>query len=151
MQVDSTAIYCCRFDELRAPLAVTSIGLVKIDVEGAELAVLRGMEGTFRAERVPVLCEILYADNSADIEAHRRKMEATDSFLREIQYVPFRLVVDKSSGRLQQLMRIESLPVTVWTDENQHECDYLLIPAEKAHRYLEAFAHNPPHESGVAA
>jgi FkbM family methyltransferase len=39
-------IICCRFDDLRVHLGIASIGLIKIDVEGAENLVLRGMEAT---------------------------------------------------------------------------------------------------------
>ena len=39
-----TPVLCCRFDDVRDNLGVISIGLIKIDVEGFELAVLRGME-----------------------------------------------------------------------------------------------------------
>ncbi len=71
MTLEQTAVFCCRFDDLRSALGIASIGLVKIDVEGAELAVLRGMEGSLRELRAPVLCEILYADERADLRQYR--------------------------------------------------------------------------------
>lgn len=49
-------------DEFLAEQAVapTAVGLVKIDVEGHELEVLRGMRGLLeRASGLPILCEIL--------------------------------------------------------------------------------------------
>ncbi len=41
---DVQFVACYRFDDIRSQIGIGDIGLMKIDVEGAELSVLRGDE-----------------------------------------------------------------------------------------------------------
>src|SRR6185437_8342983 len=47
------------FDVIRERYSIGRIGLIKIDVKGAELEVLRGMTLTLQTDRPPVICEVL--------------------------------------------------------------------------------------------
>ena len=49
---------CTTLDEFVAKLTVPPPSFIKIDVEGAELAVLRGMQRTLRAENVALMVEV---------------------------------------------------------------------------------------------
>ena len=140
MTLDQTPIVCCRFDDLRAALGIASIGLIKIDVEGAELAVLRGMEGTLRELRTPVLCEILYADKSADLHQYGEAVKSTIEFLHQIDYAVFRVLMDRTTERFVGLRKMADLPTQVWSPDNSHECDYILIPTEKVCNYEQTIA-----------
>jgi FkbM family methyltransferase len=53
-------IYAARGDEIIDNLGITSISLVKIDVEGAELEVLRGLKTTIEKYRPFILFEVLH-------------------------------------------------------------------------------------------
>jgi FkbM family methyltransferase len=130
-----TPIVCCRFDDLWDSLDVTSLGLIKIDVEGAELSVLRGMEKSLRKLRAPILCEILYADETADIEQYKKNVKSILNFLDQIQYAIYRVRIDKRGKDFFGLVRVTELPIRVWTPENAHECDYMLIPTEEVPNY----------------
>jgi hypothetical protein len=90
-ELQHSPILCCRFDDLRGDLGVTSIGLVKIDVEGAERQVLHGMERSLRELRAPILCEILYADAHADILRYERNVRSIMHFLDQLEYTVFRI------------------------------------------------------------
>jgi FkbM family methyltransferase len=129
-----TQVLCCRFDDLRAHLGIASIGLIKIDVEGAEIQVLRGMETTLRELRVPMICEVLYADARADIARYELTVQAIMQFLERLEYSVFRVRKDRN-GQFQGLEPTPAFPVRVWTPENESECDYLLIPREKLGSY----------------
>ncbi len=48
-----------RGDQVLAELGIREIAAIKIDVEGAELEVLRGLAGTLAEQRPPVLFEVL--------------------------------------------------------------------------------------------
>jgi FkbM family methyltransferase len=65
--VDSITVRAVAVDELLVQLAIApeQVGLVKIDVEGHETAVLAGMAGLRRA-RVPVLVELTAARGDSD-------------------------------------------------------------------------------------
>jgi len=136
----TTPILCCRFDDLRGELGITSLGLVKIDVEGAELGVLRGMEGSLRELRAPILCEILYADARADIHSYERNVISIMQFLDQLEYTVFQVQKDRREKHFQGLRRTTKFPIQVWSSQNAHECDYLLIPAEKLDRYQRPLA-----------
>jgi FkbM family methyltransferase len=69
-------------DELVAGGACAPPSLVKIDVEGAELAVLQGMEQTIRQHRPLILCEI----DDGDAVAYATKMTACTAFLQACGY-----------------------------------------------------------------
>lgn len=69
-------------DDLRASGTIAQAKLVKVDVEGAELAVLQGMTEMFRAHR-PV---IIYEIDDADAAAFQQKSRACAEFLREHGY-----------------------------------------------------------------
>ena len=49
---------CTTLDEFVATLTAPPPSFIKIDVEGAELAVLRGMQQTLRAENVALMVEV---------------------------------------------------------------------------------------------
>lgn len=134
-ELTHSPILCCRFDDLRHDLKIASIGLIKIDVEGAELPVLRGMEKTLRESRPPVLCEFLYADERADIVQYEKNMASIKRFLEQLEYTVFRIQKDPHEKHFRGLVRTAEFPIQVWTRENAHECDYILIPTEKIHDY----------------
>jgi FkbM family methyltransferase len=130
-----TPVTCCRFDDLRAYLGLISIALMKIDVEGAELAVLHGMEKSLRELRTPILCEILYADMWADFSRYEHRVRSLIDFLSDKKYEIFRVRIHKENNTFHGLFKITQPPIAVWTAENGHECDYMLIPTERIDEY----------------
>jgi FkbM family methyltransferase len=77
LPVDATSI-----DHLVFDAGMTPPTLVKIDVEGAEMEVLRGMARTCAVHRPAIICEI-DAGNREDFQA---KHQACAGFLRELGY-----------------------------------------------------------------
>lgn len=77
-------------------LAETSVGVVKIDVEGGELEVIRGLEGTLAAALPTVLCEILptYSGRDARRAFRQPRIEALVRTLQSLGYAIFRLQPD---------------------------------------------------------
>lgn len=135
-----TPVLCCRFDDLRRALGITSIGLIKIDVEGAELSVLHGMEKSLRELRAPILCEILYADATADILQYEVGIKLLVNFITEMEYTMFRVRMDRGGNNFYGLVQTAGLPIKVWSADNAHECDYMLLPAERVGDYARLMA-----------
>lgn len=85
-------------DEALASLKVDRVGTMKIDVEGSELEVVRGLTATIARDRPPIVCEILptYSGSGSDgRRAFRQpRIDALLDILRTFDYRVFRLTPD---------------------------------------------------------
>lgn len=111
-------------------LGEPAIGAVKIDVEGAELEVLRGMDDVL-ATRTPVICEVLFTDRHASLDDSRRRHQAILGLLAPHRYRVQQIVKSPDGGRVERLEPITEFPVAYWTEENKEFCDYLFTPTEE--------------------
>lgn len=83
------------------------VGVVKIDVEGAELEVLRGLVPILRRDRCPVVCEVLPVYDAATDNGRFRlaRQQQIEAILAELGYAILRIHRD---GRFEE---IESLGI----------------------------------------
>lgn len=125
---DTQFIPCYRFDTVRELIGIEKISLMKIDVEGAELAVLNGMKETLSKLRPFILCEVLHADSKVELDSHAQHLIRLMQLLEEARYTVFHL--DKDWHTFKTLVKIDAFPVKYWTEENAEECDYLFVPTE---------------------
>ena len=123
------------FDELALPL--DGIGVVKIDVEGAERQVLDGMQGFLRRQRPVVICEVLHAHSQETLASCGRQNRAMVDLFARLDYRIFWL--RKAAARVSELEPTEAFPDLVWSDASWGACDYLVVPAEKADRMRAEF------------
>jgi FkbM family methyltransferase len=123
---------CYRFDDIREALGISGgIALVKIDVEGAEMAVLEGMRDALRTDRPWVLCEVLDRDAHADEAAHRARREALNHFVKGLNYVIFHVEHAADNRMVTRLIPMDGFPCRPWIEAVSREgCDYLLAPVE---------------------
>jgi FkbM family methyltransferase len=111
-------------DTVVGDLATGAISLVKIDVEGGELEVVRGLEHTLRKYRPSIVVEVApYAHvRDPDVAAFRlNRALALESLLRSLGY-RFAKIHDGN-----QLDGVQTLDPGLSTDI--HEMDYLCTPA----------------------
>jgi len=118
-------------DDMISGLGITQIGLIKIDVEGGELAVLRGASNTLRSARPLVLCEVLHRDKNAPAEPHRRHLAELSDLLGEAGYGIHQLVAAGGAGSARVVRPIEEFDDLVWTEQNAGDCDYFFCPTER--------------------
>jgi FkbM family methyltransferase len=109
------------FHEMPGFLRDEKIVFLKIDVEGAELEVIRGMYAAIEKHRPPVLCEILPAHSDTNMFRIRRQ-EEIEAIFKKIDYVFCRF--EKDHTRLKKIDRIG-----IHSDVNLS--DYLIIPRER--------------------
>jgi FkbM family methyltransferase len=108
-------------DDLLAATGRRPVGLVKIDVEGGELDVLRGLQGTLAGDRPPIFCEVLpvYDATGATGTFRLQRQEAMEEILRGLDYGIFRIARDGGLQPLQEIGVHRQLDL----------CDYLFLPA----------------------
>lgn len=121
-----------RFDDIRGRIRPAgAIGVIKIDVEGAELPVIRGMERTIRADRPWILCEVLDRDTLADAEVHNARAEQLRDTMHGLGYAILRVQKSKDQTRVIGLEPISTFPSRVYEETYCDECDYLFVPADQ--------------------
>jgi FkbM family methyltransferase len=93
-------------DDVLSALQVGQIAVIKIDVEGGELEVVRGLATTLARQRPAVICEILpsYAKGQQRWAFRQPRADALVGFMNSLDYRLFRLL---PSGGTQLLESIE--------------------------------------------
>ena len=106
------------FDEMK----INAIAVLKIDVEGGELEVLRGMRRTIMRTRPFIICELLpvYEESTTVGRFRRRRSDEVVSLMRDLNYRIARLEPD---GRQVPLNGIETHGDLALTN-------YLFVPGE---------------------
>ncbi len=121
-------------DAILPELLDGEIAMIKIDVEGGELEVLRGLRQTLKQFEPPIILEILPAltepgepstSARAAAELRKQRMAALVQLLADLSYLPFRIAPDSLDP-----VRDFDLPTY---DEDL--CDYILLPAHRLAEY----------------
>jgi FkbM family methyltransferase len=101
---------------------LSPIGVIKIDVEGAEKEVLEGLKEKIITDQPLIQLEILPVYD----EEHKERMNrqtAIENLFREINYTKFRIHIDEKNN-LAGLEEIE----TIGIHSNMNWCEYLVVP-----------------------
>ncbi len=109
---------CCDSSQLEGLFADKQISAIKIDVEGAELEVVKAFEKIIIKNRPKLLVEILpvYTPNSSRM----KRQEELESLFKEIGYIIYRINKDQE-GNFRCFKEIESIGV----HDRLDWCDYL--------------------------
>jgi FkbM family methyltransferase len=122
----------CRGDDAAAALNVQALAAIKIDTEGAELEVLRGLAHTVERCRPFIICEILPVGDGAHPAGHARltRQHAVQALLTDWHYVLFRLRSDATLEPVADIGIHRDLDLT----------NYLMVPEEQSHVVAQTFA-----------
>lgn len=113
-------VACLQYDSFRELLDSEVVSIVKIDVEGAELEVLKSLTTVLQEKRPFVLIEILPAYSYENADRVSRQLEI-QKMLKELNYKI--LSIQKASLSFSQLAQLDINPKI-------EDCDYLLCPDE---------------------
>lgn len=124
-------IHAIRGDELIKALGIDDISIIKIDVEGAELEVIRGLTDTIKKYRPFILFEVLHhylvvtkeeLDKKTVTfrEARIRELEQT---IRSNNYLIFQII---GKGEIREIGEIRPKAIN-----DLNTTDYLAVPVEK--------------------
>lgn len=106
-------------DQVVEMLGLSNVAIIKVDVEGGELEVLRGLERTLRTQHPFVISEILpvYDPDSEIGKFRRSRTDELESIMRSSGYSCIRMLHD---GSMEKLERIES-------HGSLELCEYLFV------------------------
>ncbi len=121
---ETTFVPLFAFDELGIEKP-KNISLVKIDVEGAELGVLKGMAKMVGEHKPVIICEVLDYHS----EASKHQMQAKASELSTlVKSWGYRLMQIFAEGENIRLEEINEINLRQWNSESWNRNDYLLLP-----------------------
>lgn len=113
-----------RFQTIANVLNIDKIGIIKIDVEGAELEVVKSLYSVFNELRPLVILEVLPV-YSNEKKMRKERQEELEQIFSELNYLFFR--VDKSANNAY--IGLKKIPeIGIHSDLTQ--CDYVVIPNE---------------------
>jgi FkbM family methyltransferase len=130
-QLKSLNVPVYRFDDIRDDLGIDKISLIKIDTEGAELVCLLGMKHTLLTRRPWVIVEVLHLDPHADSTTYNKRLSEILVFIKSVGYCLNKIQKTQDETSIISLQLLDDFPRAVWSVENRHGCDYLLIPSEE--------------------
>lgn len=137
-ELASQYVPCYKFDDVRETLRLENIGLVKIDVEGAELEVIKGMRESIKAFQPVILCEVLFRDPSADPLPHAENNRELMRILGSLDYSILQLVKTPDDRQVVDARKIDAFDTAEFTEENRLFCDYLFVPTGEQERVVNA-------------
>lgn len=121
-----------RGDEVIERIPVGPVAILKIDVEGGELEVLKGLRETIVKHRPFIICEVLpiYEEVSEQGIMRRMRTDAIQQILSDVAYTICRQL---HNGRIDKLEQIE-------THKDLDLCEYIFLPNEDACRVINALS-----------
>jgi FkbM family methyltransferase len=118
------------FSAIDDAVDLSTLGLVKVDVEGGEAEVLLSMRQAITRQRPWLIVEILPCYEPANT-ARMERQQAVEALLRESGYVKFR-ITKTGGGHLDSLQGIDEIGI----HSNLDWCDYVFCPQADAQAIL---------------
>ncbi len=132
----SVPVNCIAFDEsgITEPIAI-----LKIDVEGAELEVLMGMQKAIDTFRPLIVCEVLDCYSIDVLGFTQQRADSLCQLLREHEYIIFQLHQGKK--RINTFERLDSITINVWSPASYELNDYLFCHATFEQEMIDLLNH----------
>lgn len=112
------------FEHIAQTIGMLDIGIIKIDVEGAELEVTKSLQTAISSHRPLIMMEILPVYNE-DNKTRKDRQDEIEKILHDLNYSIFRVMKTKN-GALGGLLELTTLGVHSDLDQ----CDYVFAPLE---------------------
>jgi FkbM family methyltransferase len=116
-----------------------SINCVKIDIEGAELEALLGMENLIRKNRPYIICEVLDSFSDEVFEFTQKRAFEVCSFLKALDYSIIQLVQDETTERIISFHKIDTITLIQWNKKSLQLNDYIFFPSIKTEMMTDIF------------
>jgi FkbM family methyltransferase len=123
-RISTRPALACAYSDIEQALKPEPLGIVKIDVEGAEWEVIQSLDGVLASARPFVLMEILPV-HSAGNESRFVRQKAIETRFRQLRYGLYRICPDEA-GNLKGIKRVPDIGV----HGDISMCDYIAVPDE---------------------
>jgi hypothetical protein len=112
---------------------------VKIDVEGAEYEVLKGMQKALSQHRPVIACEILDSYSEEVLAFTQERASAVCHFMKSLDYLIIKFKTNASRDRIIDHEVIDEISIKQWTPLSAHSNDYIFIPAGLREKFTSIF------------
>lgn len=129
---DCEQIECVRLDDVEEIQSLHKHFILKIDVEGAELKVLRGARECISRLRPIIICEVLHAHDAQTLSQSRENKKQIQAYLDELNFLLYHIDLNPGQNHRQSMKsirRISEFPVSIYS-RSPHTCEYLFLPEE---------------------
>lgn len=134
----SKHIYAARGDDVIQELGISSISLIKIDVEGAELEVMRGLKTTIEKHRPFLIFEVLHhylavTDEALDKETigfRESRIQELEEIIRSNNYRIYQVI---GNNEITKVEKIKPRMVN-----NLESTDYIAVPDENDNKFRDS-------------
>lgn len=116
--------------------AQTLPSFIKIDVEGAELAVLKGMQRQLREHAPVIVCEVLDSHGDSLLSYTQNLADELAALLYDLDYQIIRLVQDARCEQVLSYEKIKSFEIKNWEPASMQTNDYVFCHREKLPKLL---------------
>lgn len=114
-----------RFDSLDAHIQDIRVGVIKIDVEGAELEVVKSLSDLIKRNRPIIIIELLPV-YSVENDFRKKRQDELEKIFADENYAIFR-VKKTGEGKYGGLVRINKIGI----HSDLTQCDYVVMPKDK--------------------
>lgn len=104
------------------------IGFIKIDVEGAEYEVLKGMEESIRKFNPIIVCEVLDSHNQDVFEFTQKRATLVSNLVKSLNYGILQLIKNQKTSCLDSFKELDKITINQWTAESEAFNDYIFYP-----------------------
>lgn len=127
-------ISCFTLDSILEDLSVSEISLMKIDIEGGELAALRGMHDVVSKHRPWLLCEVLGRSRYVEPEAYAPFCTGMNAYMTDSCYGIMRVQKSLDLLRVSSLAKVAAFLNEPFNPKTPEAYDYLMVPQEDIER-----------------
>lgn len=115
------------FDDLDL-IKIDDIFFIKIDVEGAELEVLTGLQKTLRTHNPVITCEVLDCHNAdANLHVLQERAGKVVELVKSLNYTIYRIRTERGLN----FDKIEEIILKQYDSQSQYLNDYLFLPSNR--------------------
>lgn len=107
------------------------VSVIKIDVEGAEYGVIKGMQRTIAENQPIIICEVLDIFNEDAADFTIKQAGNLSRLLASMNYLIVQLEQSRSRGEIVGHKVLKEFKLVIWTKESPKTNDYMFVPVDR--------------------